>query len=108
MLSTKYFTLMADSSNRAPHILSTSATLFGLCYVVFTSLKAFKLDAKTLMDEFTAFAMVLFLTSCIFSFFSMKITRRSDSFEKIADYMFLTGLLTLFSITIFIVFDIVQ
>ena len=99
---------MADNASRAPHILNTSATLFGLCYVVFTSLKAFKLDAKTLMDEFTAFAMVLFLASCIFSFFSMKVTVRSALFEKIADYIFLTGLITLFSITIFIVFDVVQ
>jgi hypothetical protein len=99
---------MADNASRAPHILNTSATLFGLCYVVFTSIKAFKLDAKTLMDEFTAFAMVLFLASCIFSFFSMKVAVRSVLFEKIADYIFLTGLMTLFSITIFIVFDVVQ
>jgi hypothetical protein len=97
---------MAEPSNRAPHILSTSSTLFGLCYVVFTSLKAFKLDAETVMDEFTAFAMVLFLTSCIFSYFSLKGFKRSALFEQIADYIFLVGLFSLFLITIFIVFDI--
>jgi predicted membrane channel-forming protein YqfA (hemolysin III family) len=97
---------MAESGNRAPHILSTSSTLFGLCYVVFTSLKAFKLDSQTVMDEFTAFAMVLFLSSCIFSYFSLKSIKRSALFEQIADYVFLIGLFSLFLITIFIVFDI--
>jgi hypothetical protein len=99
---------MPETGSRAPHILNTSATLFGLCYVVFTSLKAFKLDAKTLMDEFTAFAMVLFLTSCILSFFSLRSARRSAIYEKIADYIFLIGLFSLFLITIFIVFNITQ
>ena len=97
---------MTESGNRAPHILSTSSTLFGLCYVVFTSLKAFKLDAQTVMDEFTAFAMVLFLISCIFSYFSLKSFKRAALFEQIADYVFLIGLFSLFLIVIFIVFDI--
>jgi predicted membrane channel-forming protein YqfA (hemolysin III family) len=99
---------MPERSNRAPHILSTSATLFGLCYVVFTTLKGFKLDAETLMDEFTATAMVLFLVSCLFSFFSLKGTRRARIFERLADYLFLTGLLTLLSITLFIVLHIAR
>jgi predicted membrane channel-forming protein YqfA (hemolysin III family) len=99
---------MKDTGNKASHILSTSATLFGLCYVVFTSLKALKLDAKTLMDEFTASAMVLFLVSCVFSFLAIRSIRRAALYEKIADYVFLTGLFTLFCITIFLVFNVVQ
>ena len=99
---------MKETNNKSVHILNISATLFGLCYVVFTSLKALKLDGNTLIDEFTAFSMVLFLTSCLLSFLSIRGSKRSVMFEKIADYTFLSGLFTLFIITIFIVFNILH
>lgn len=53
---------------KAQHILSTSANLFGLCFVVFTYLKANKLDSATYMDECTAFSMCMFIMSCFLSF----------------------------------------
>jgi len=99
---------MADVNNKSSHILSTSATLFGLCYVVFTSLKALKLDGNTVIDEFTAVSMVLFITSCLISFLSIRGGKKSLLYERIADYLFLAGLFTLFIITIFIVFKIAQ
>ena len=99
---------MRDANNKSSHILNTSSTLFGLCYVVFTSLKALKLDANTLIDEFTAVSMVLFMTSCIFSFLAIRRPRRSALLENIADYVFLAGLFTLFVITISIIFNLLQ
>jgi hypothetical protein len=99
---------MNEANNKSVHILNISATLFGLCYVVFTSLKTLKLDGNTLIDEFTAFSMVLFMTSCLLSFLSIRGSRRSLLYEKIADYVFLAGLFTLFIITIFIVFNILH
>jgi hypothetical protein len=97
-----------DPEKKSPHILNTSATLFGLCYVVFTSLKALKVDRETLIDEFTAFSMVLFITSCLLSFLSIRSRKRSELFEVIADYVFLTGLVALFVTTIFIIFNIIR
>ena len=94
------------SNDKSSHILSTSATLFGLCYVVFTSLKTLKLDGNTLIDEFTAVSMLLFMTSCTLSFLSIRSIKKSALFEKIADWVFLSGLFTLFVITIFVVFHI--
>ena len=76
--------------------------------MVFTSLKTLKLDGNTLIDEFTAFSMVLFMGSCLLSFLSIRGAKRSALFERIADYVFLSGLFTLFIITIFIVFNIVR
>jgi hypothetical protein len=99
---------MREVNNKSSHILNTSATLFGLCYVVFTSLKTLKLDSNTLIDEFTAVSMVLFMISCLLSFLSIRSNRKSVYFERIADYAFLAGLFTLFIITIFIVFNVVQ
>lgn len=99
---------MRETNNKSVHILNISATLFGLCYVVFTSLKTLKLDGNTLIDEFTAFSMVLFMISCLLSFLSIRGAKKSTMFERIADYAFLSGLFTLFIITIFIVFNILH
>jgi predicted membrane channel-forming protein YqfA (hemolysin III family) len=100
--------MMRGANDKSSHILSTSATLFGLCYVVFTSLKSLKLDANTLIDEFTAISMVLFMISCTFSFLAIRRAKRSMFFENIADYVFLAGLFTLFSITIAIILKLLQ
>ncbi len=97
-----------EVNDKSSHILSTSATLFGLCYVVFTSLKSLRLDANTLIDEFTAVSMVLFMISCIFSFLAIRAVKKSMLFENIADYVFLAGLFTLFVITISIIFKLLQ
>lgn len=99
---------MRDVNGKSSHILNTSSTLFGLCYVVFTSLKSLKLDANTLIDEFTAVSMVLFMTSCIFSFLAVRREKKTLLFENIADYAFLAGLFTLFVITIAIIFKLLQ
>ena len=99
---------MREADEKSSHILSTSATLFGLCYVVFTSLKSLRLDKNTLIDEFTSVSMVLFMTSCIFSFLSVRRPKRSRLFESIADYVFLAGLFTLFIITVSIIFNLLQ
>ena len=99
---------MREANNKSSHILNTSATLFGLCYVVFTSLKSLKLDKNTLIDEFTSVSMVLFMTSCIFSFLSVRRPKKGLLFENIADYVFLAGLFTLFIITISIIFNLLQ
>jgi hypothetical protein len=76
--------------------------------VVFTSLKSLRLDKNTLIDEFTAVAMVLFMTSCIFSFLSVRQPKKSLVFENIADYTCLAGLFILFIITISIIFNLMQ
>ena len=99
-------TCTMDANNKSPHILNTSATLFGLCFVVITSLKALKISGETLIDEFTAVAMLMFMASSLFSFLSIRSSsKKSQQFEKIADYGFLTGLLILFAATIFLLLN---
>lgn len=90
---------------KAPHILNTSATLFGFCYLVLTTIKVLRMNAETFIDEFTTAAMFIFMVSCLFSFLSIRSVKRGESYERIADYSFLTGLLCLFGITLFIFFN---
>jgi predicted membrane channel-forming protein YqfA (hemolysin III family) len=98
-----------EPSNKSPHILNTSATLFGLCYVVLTSIKALKLEKETLIDEFTTSAMMVFMVSSMVSFLAIRSTTgRSAKYEKVADYTFMVGLCLLFITTVFISFNIIQ
>ena len=100
---------MINNNNKSPHILGPAASLFGLCYVVFTSLHALNLANHTLIDEFTSVSMVLFLVSCICSFLAIRsANKKALLFDKIADYGFLIGLITLFITTIFLTFKIVK
>ncbi|WP_214229143.1 hypothetical protein [Pedobacter sp. B4-66] len=95
--------------NRTPHILNTSATLLGLCFIVLTSLKVAKMSDSTLIDETTALAIILFMTACILSFLSMK--RRGPAnygLERTADIIFIFGLLVLFLTTMMVTFNVIK
>jgi hypothetical protein len=63
---------MENQNDKSPHILNASSNLLGLCFVVLTSLKLFKISQKTFIDELTSVAIVLFMASCILSFLSIR------------------------------------
>jgi hypothetical protein len=63
---------MENQNDKSPHILNASSNLLGLCFVVLTSLKLFKISQKTFIDELTSIAIVLFMASCILSFLSIR------------------------------------
>ncbi|HZV68735.1 MAG TPA: hypothetical protein VFG10_04295 [Saprospiraceae bacterium] len=100
---------MDDRNDKSPHILNTSATLLGLCFIVLTSLKLNNQSEVTLIDELTAIAIIMFMASSFLSFLSMRSNRiPSARFEKFADFIFLTGLFFLFLTTIFILFNVID
>ena len=95
--------------NNSPHILSTSANLLGLCFVVLTSIRVMKLQQETWVDDFTVIAIFFFMSSCLLSFLSIrKSSKRADFYEKVAEYIFLFGLLTLFVSTLAIALQTVK
>lgn len=97
------------AENRSPHILSTSANLLGICFIVLTSLKKLALTDGSLIDEFALAAVMFFMTSCILSFISMRRQKTtSQRLEKVADFVFLSGLLVLFIATILIAFNLIK
>ena len=100
---------MEERNNKSLHILNTSSNLLGICFIVLTSLKVLNLTGKTLIDEFTATAIFMFMLSSLLSFLSLKSnTEKSYRFERIADIIFLLGLFSLFIITMFITFNILK
>ncbi len=99
---------MEERNEKAPHILNTSATLLGLCFIVLTSLKLNNHSETTLMDELTAIAIIMFMISSFLSFLSMRSNRiPSARYEKFADFIFLSGLLFLFITTVLILLNVI-
>jgi hypothetical protein len=88
---------MPPDSERSPHILNTSSNLLGICFIILTSLKVLRAAEKTIIDEITIIASILFMTSCILSFLSMrKANGRGRKWERAADVAFIGGLSLLF------------
>lgn len=89
------------SNQKSPHILNAASNLLGICFILLTSFKIFNISRNTLYDEFIVAAILLFMGSCILSFLALrKQDKSSETFEKLADYMFLGGLGALFVITL--------
>lgn len=100
---------MTEKNDKSPHILNTSATLLGLCFIVLTSIKINNLTEATIIDELTVVAIVMFMTSSILSFLSMRNSKMpSVRYEKIADIIFLLGLFSLFATAILISFKLIK
>lgn len=98
------------NKEKAPHILNTSSNLLGLCFVVFTTVKALKIQENTLVDDLASICILLFMGASILSFLSIrsKIERSSILYEKIADVIFLAGLIVMFLTTMFITLKIIK
>lgn len=89
--------------------MNTSANLLGLCFIVLTSRSILSMKGATYIDELTAFAILMFMSSCVLSFISMRRTNAvSKRFENIADFIFFIGLFFLFATTMLISFDIIS
>ena len=97
------------ANNNSQHILNTSSNLLGFCLVVLTSLKISKFSDVSMIDEWTGVACIILVTSCLFSFLSIrtKNEKSSISYEKIADIIFIVALLFIFIITFMIAFSII-
>ena len=77
------------SKENSPHILNSSANLLGICFLILTSIQVLKLKEATIIDDVLAFAILLFMASCILSFLSM--SRKQivhKRYELIAEYFF--------------------
>ncbi|WP_369752588.1 hypothetical protein AB3G34_12145 [Flavobacterium sp. WC2409] len=100
---------MGKRKDKASHILNTSSTLLGICFLVLTSIKLNNSSETTIIDQLIAISIVMFMTSSILSFLSMRKTKKpSAHFEKIADLIFLIGLFSLFIITMLVTLNIIK
>src|SRR4030043_1741740 len=89
---------MAENENKkniSRHILPTSSNLLGLCFVILTFIKLSKVANETIIDETIGVIIFSFLVSSILSYTSIRAKRKSELYEKIADFIFLLGLFLL-------------
>ncbi len=97
------------NNERSPHILNASSNLLGICFVVLTSLKFLDLASRSVIDELVAVAIVFFMTSCILSFLSIRGSIKAGSrYERVADVMFIGGLIILFATALLFLFDFIN
>jgi hypothetical protein len=100
---------MDNQNEKSPHILNASSNLLGICFIVITSLKVMNISHKTMIDEISIVAIILFMTSCVFSFLSIRgKSRASVLLENIADYTFIGGISLLFITTLLFSFNVIQ
>jgi multisubunit Na+/H+ antiporter MnhG subunit len=95
-------------NNKSIHILPTSASLLGFCFVILSFIQALEAGDETVIDELVAVAIVIFLTTCILSYLSMRVKYRAASYEKAADIIFLAGLVLLTAVALMVVLKIVN
>lgn len=87
---------MRRNSNLASHILPTSATMVGVCMTVLSIAKL--VETKThpgIVDELMAFDGLIFLTSALCSYLSIRSVRDEERMERIADMAFMAGLIVM-------------
>jgi hypothetical protein len=100
---------MDSRNDKSTHILNASSNLLGLCFVVLTSLKLFNISHKTIIDELTTGAIILFMASCFLSFLAIRGSiSKSGRYENIADYMFISGIILLFLTTLLFSFNLIH
>jgi hypothetical protein len=97
-----------EKKNMSRHILPTSANLLGLCFVIISFIKFWARGrVETIIDDLVGIAVILFLFSSILSYTSMRSKRKAELFEKIADIIFLGGLVFLSLISVILVFKVI-
>jgi len=94
------------ANNTSQHVLNTSANLLGFCLFVITSMHITNYAATSLVDEFTSAIALFLILSCMFSFFSIRVSdpKKEKQLENIADYLFAIALVGILIIIIFMAF----
>ena len=84
------------------HILGASANLLGICFAIFSVIRVLDRGDLTYIDEMAVVCVFLFLSSCLFSYSSMRSQKHWLLYEKIADFIFMAalGILSALALTI--------
>lgn len=89
------------------HILGTSSNLLGFCLIIITSLHLTNISVNILVDEFTCVVALILIVSSVFSFISIRTSnaKKEYRFEQIADYFFMSALIGIFGIVVFMILN---
>jgi hypothetical protein len=96
---------MANTTSQ--HILTTSANLLGFCLIVITSVHLTNKTDLSFIDECTSVVAILLISSCLFSFSSIRTQHqiKEQRLEMIADYLFISSLIGILIIVVFMAFN---
>ena len=72
-----------------------------------TSIKLLNISGKTVIDEITIAAIILFMSSCLLSFLSIRRKNNSKRVENAADILFISGLFLLFVTALLFSFNVI-
>jgi hypothetical protein len=84
------------SVDREPHILSAASNLLGISLLVVTGLKISHTASKTFADEISTVAALMFMSSCMLAYLSIRSAAAVNKSGVWADRIFLVGQFTLF------------
>jgi hypothetical protein len=93
------------------HIFTASAAMVGVCLTVIGLIRVVLTihGGQTLADDLLAVDSLLFLASCLLSYFSLRTRRirRMYHVERVADGIFIIGLVLMVFVCAIIVYEIV-
>jgi uncharacterized membrane protein YjfL (UPF0719 family) len=81
--------------NRAPHILSASTSLLGICFVIITGLKLANANVRSYADEVTWAAAALLFIAVLHAYLAIRSQAPHGWQERVADNAFLGGMTAL-------------
>lgn len=98
------------ANNTSQHILSTSANLLGFCLFVITSLHISNYSKESILDELTTIIALLLILSCLISFYSIRTSdlNKERRLEVTAEYLFISAILGIITIIIFMAINIIK
>jgi hypothetical protein len=92
------------------HILSVSAAMVGVCLTVIGLLRVVITiqKADTIGDDLLAIDAVLFLISCLLSYWALRTrtVRRMYTVERVADIVFMVALVMMVAVCVFVTYAI--
>lgn len=89
------------------HILPVSATMVGVCMTVIGLMQLLPKGGQWL-DDLIAFDSLVFITSALLSYTSIRTKRNTAQLERWADMVFIVGLLMMVGINFLLAFDLLK
>jgi hypothetical protein len=97
-----------NANDLSHHILPNSATMVGICIMVISIVKSLSPSLiNHLIDKALAIDSVMFMSSAVLSFLSIRAEQYSARLERWAEIIFLAGLAVMTFITVIVSFEII-
>lgn len=89
----------------AHHILPTASNLLAICFVILSFVKMGDKADNTFLDEMIILPIILFFSASVLSYLAMRARVDKPKIEKMADLVFMFGLLSLSIIAVNLVIE---